>query len=105
MGIDEEFELDNKTYVDQMRDNFTEMYGWILSDDDGNIRGDVNEEFFQEKLNPPYMQKMITSSYMNRTTLMAKEMLKMLDKDGDDEKKFEEWVEAAVKTFMATREN
>jgi hypothetical protein len=101
---DEDFEVDNKTFVDQMRDQCRENYRSILTDADDNFKEDINEDFFRDKLNLPHVKKMNESLYISGGPITAKEMLKMLDKDGSGEIELEEWVEASVETFMAVRD-
>jgi hypothetical protein len=103
-GRDEDFDMGNKTFADRMRDEYREMYEILLYDHEGNIQEHVSEEFFREKLNIPHTKKINNSSFMGGTPLTAKEMLAMLDKDGDNKIRLGEWVEAHVETMMAVRD-
>jgi hypothetical protein len=47
---------------------------------------------------------MNTSCCMGGTPITTKEMLKMLDKDGNDKIELEEWVEANVEAIMVVRD-
>jgi hypothetical protein len=102
---DEVFDVDGKTLVEQMRDQCRENYKMILTDEeDGTINEDINKEFFEEWLNSPDIKRINNSSDMGGNPLTAEDMLKMLDKDGNDTIGLEEWVEANVETIMAFRD-
>jgi hypothetical protein len=101
---DEDFEVDNKTFVSQMRDEHREMFKSILTGADGNIIEDIDEEFFRKRLELPQIKKMNRSFYMGEEPLTAKEMLKILDKDGNRKIGLEECVEANVEIMMAFRD-
>jgi hypothetical protein len=64
-----------------MRDYYRLVIKVILTDADGNIREDINEAIFQEKLALPHIRKRNNLSEVGGTPLTAKDMLKILDKD------------------------
>jgi hypothetical protein len=100
-GRNEDFEL---SFVGQLRDRCRTYYEVMLKDKHGSIRKNVNEQFFQKKLNVPRIKKMNKYSYMGGMPLTAKEMLKMMDKDRDGSIDLEELVEAYFETVMAVRD-
>jgi hypothetical protein len=103
-GRDEDFELDNNSFVDQMRCQFREIFAFLLSDQYGNIKEVLNEKYFQDMLDKEHIKKLNSSSKIFGTPLTAGELLKILDMDGDEEIRLDELVEAHVETFMALRD-
>lgn len=101
-GRDDEFDTDEQTFVNLMRDEFRGSIDISLRVENGNIEGGLNEKFLEQKLEELYSNK--ANKFAKDRPLQAKEIMRILDKDGNDEITPEEWVEALVETTMAYRD-
>jgi hypothetical protein len=103
-GKDADFDVDNKTFVDQLWEHCTKGYRMLFADEKANIKEHIDEAFFEKGLEILHVRKMNNSSKWGGVYLTARDMMKIFDKDGDDEIRLEEWVDANVETIMALRD-
>jgi hypothetical protein len=100
-GKDEDFVRNGKAFVDAIRDTCRTNYIEMFTDEDsGEVMQNFEESFFQYILDQPHKDSFL----LNGRPLTAKEMLKMMDRDGNGCVNIEEWVEANAENIMAFRD-
>ncbi|KAF2839388.1 hypothetical protein M501DRAFT_1016471 [Patellaria atrata CBS 101060] len=108
-GKDEDFDTDGVTFLralrKQLEASFTAWFQAKLKLETIELSQTIfTKESIQKMLDTPPLDKMNTFEYLGNRPFMAKEIIEILDKDGNQEASLQEWVDVDLEIRMSLRD-